>query len=45
MPSNTTKTKARRRNRDRKIGRAKKRVRMLAGTPKFPINPEQADKE
>ncbi|MDB4973778.1 MAG: hypothetical protein JWN48_2119 [Myxococcaceae bacterium] len=39
MPSNTTITKARRRIRKRRLGRAQKRVRMLAGTPKFPIIP------
>lgn len=39
MPSNTTITKARRRIRKRRLGRAQKRVRMLAGTPKFPIDP------
>lgn len=42
MPSNTTITKARRRIRKRRLGRDKKRERALAGTPKFPINPEQA---
>ncbi len=41
MPSNTTITKARRRIRKRKMGRAAKRERTLAATPKFPINPEQ----
>jgi len=40
MPSNTTITKARRRIRKRGLGRANKRARMLAGTPKFPIIPE-----
>ena len=39
MPSNTTITKARRRIRKRRLGRAQKRERMLAGTPKFPIDP------
>jgi hypothetical protein len=42
MPSNTTITKARRRIRKRRLGRAQKRVRMLAGTPKFPIDPNNA---
>ncbi|MET0285283.1 MAG: hypothetical protein ABW352_12465 [Polyangiales bacterium] len=42
MPSNTTITKARRRNRKRNLGRANKRQRMLAGTPKFPIDPTKA---
>ena len=41
MPSNTTITKARRRIRKRRLGRAQKRVRMLAGTPKFPIIPPE----
>jgi hypothetical protein len=39
MPSNTTITKARRRIRKRSLGRGAKRERMLAGTPKFPIDP------
>ena len=39
MPSNTTITKARRRIRKRRLGRAQKRERMLVGTPKFPIDP------
>lgn len=42
MPSNTTITKARRRIRKRRLGRANKRERMLVGTPKFPIDPNQA---
>ena len=42
MPSNTTITKARRRIRKRRLGRAQKRERMLAGTPKFPIDPNKA---
>jgi hypothetical protein len=42
MPSNTTITKARRRIRKRRLGRGNKRERMLAGTPKFPIDPNQA---
>ena len=42
MPSNTTITKARRRIRKRRLGRAQKRERMLAGTPKFPIDPNEA---
>jgi hypothetical protein len=42
MPSNTTITKARRRIRKRRLGRDKKRERMLEGTPKFPVHPEKA---
>jgi hypothetical protein len=42
MPSNTTITKARRRIRKRRLGRASKRERMLAGTPKFPLDPTKA---
>jgi len=42
MPSNTTITKARRRIRKRRLGRDQKRERMLAGTPKFPLDPSQA---
>lgn len=42
MPSNTTITKARRRIRKRRLGRAQKRERMLAGTPKFPLDPTLA---
>lgn len=42
MPSNTTITKARRRIRKRRLGRDQKRERMLAGTPKFPLDPAQA---
>jgi hypothetical protein len=43
MPSNTTITKARRRIRKRRLGRAQKRERMLVGTPKFPIDPTKAE--
>jgi hypothetical protein len=42
MPSNTTITKTRRRIRKRRLGRGNKRERMLAGTPKFPIDPTKA---
>jgi hypothetical protein len=42
MPSNTTITKTRRRMRKRSLGRGNKRERMLAGTPKFPIDPTKA---
>lgn len=42
MPSNTTITKTRRRIRKRRLGRASKRERMLAATPKFPIDPTKA---
>ncbi|HEY6882266.1 MAG TPA: hypothetical protein VI299_29750 [Polyangiales bacterium] len=42
MPSNTTITKARRRIRKRRLGRDSKRERMLAGTPKFPIDPTKS---
>jgi hypothetical protein len=45
MPSNTTITKARRRIRKRGLGRDQKRERMLAGTPKFPLDPGQAPLE
>jgi hypothetical protein len=45
MPSNTTITKARRRIRKRGLGRGAKRERMLAGTPKFPIDPTKAEKQ
>jgi hypothetical protein len=45
MPSNTTITKARRRIRKRRLGRAQKRVRMLAGTPKFPLDPNTTPTE
>ena len=45
MPSNTTITKARRRIRKRGLGRANKRERMLAGTPKFPLDPTKAEKQ
>jgi hypothetical protein len=43
MPSNTTITKARRRIRKRRLGRPQKRERMLAGTPKFPIDPTKSE--
>ena len=43
MPSNTTITKARRRIRKRHLGRDQKRERMLAGTPKFPLDPTSVD--
>lgn len=40
MPSNTQKTRNRRRNRKRTLGRDQKRERAQQGTPKFPIHPE-----
>ncbi len=45
MPSNTTITKARRRIRKRRLGRAQKRERALAGTPKFPIDPTKVEQQ
>ena len=41
MASNTKQTKAQRRRKRAKQGRAKKRGRAQAGTPKFPVHPEK----
>ena len=41
MPSNTQKTEKRRRRKESKNGRANKKARTKAGTPKFPIHPDK----
>ncbi|UJR80523.1 hypothetical protein [Sandaracinus amylolyticus] len=41
MVSNTKQTERRRRAKRATVGRAQKRERTKAGTPKFPINPEE----
>lgn len=42
MVSDTKKSERRRRRKQATNGRAQKRKRMLAGTPKFPIDPTKA---
>ena len=44
MVSDTQKSERRRRRKKATSGRAQKRSRTLAGTPKFPIHPEKAAK-
>lgn len=45
MVSSTKQTERRRRAKQATLGRAQKRARAKAGTPKFPIQPESAPKK
>lgn len=45
MASDTRKTEARRRKKRASNGKQQSKLRARAGTPKFPIHPEQAEQK